>query len=109
MATACSAATCPTAFTRSHGQNFSGQSAPLLALWSRLAEPIGEPAPIDDAAWESLHRFGGFSAPLARQEMRFWRRWQRLRRELLLREDLRDLSKIQEVGQLEVLATLLEA
>jgi len=66
-----------------------------------------QPRPIDEAAFEALIRFGGFPEPFLRQEQRFWRRWRRLRSQLLFKEDLRDLSRIQEVGRIEVLADLL--
>jgi len=56
-----------------------------------------------------LLRFGGFPEPLLKSSTRFYNRWRRLRNELLFREDLRDLTQIQEVGQVEVLAELLAA
>lgn len=68
---------------------------------------IQEPRAIDDAQWEALGRFGGFPEPLLRADERFWNRWRRLRDQQLLREDLRELTRIQELGQLESLALLL--
>lgn len=56
-----------------------------------------------------LLRFGGFPEPLLKSSTRFYNRWRRLRNELLFREDLRDLTQIHEVGQVEVLAELLAA
>lgn len=68
-----------------------------------------DPSPrrIDDDAFEQLLRFGGFPEPLLRGDTRFWRRWRRLRTQQLLREDLRDLSRIGEIGKVEVLAELI--
>jgi len=62
------------------------------------------PHPIDDDAWEALLRFGGFPEPLQKAEQRFYTRWRRLRMQQLFREDVRDLTRVQEVGQLEHLA-----
>ena len=56
-----------------------------------------------------LLRFGGFPEPFLKSSTRFYNRWRRLRNELLFREDLRDLTQIHEVGQVEVLAELLAA
>ena len=75
-----------------------------------------EPADVDvrparavsDAQLEALWRFGGFPEPFAEQSVRFHRRWRDLRREQLVREDIRDLTRVQELGQLDTLVTLLE-
>lgn len=45
--------------------------------------------------------------PLLKHDARFSRRWQDTRRHQLLREDVRDLTRVQELGQLEMLALLL--
>lgn len=65
------------------------------------------PREIDDALWKTLQGFGGFPEPFLRDDERFYNRWRRLRTEQLLREDLRDLSRIQEIDQVELLALLL--
>ena len=70
-----------------------------------ISEPI-RPSP---DTIPQLLRFGGFSEPLLKSSMRFYNRWQRLRNELLFREDLRDLTQIHEAGQVEVLAELIAA
>ncbi|MEK7655034.1 MAG: AAA family ATPase [Pseudomonadota bacterium] len=54
-----------------------------------------------------LLKFGGFPDPLLRQDMRFLSRWRKLRHTQLLREDLRDITAVRDVNQLEMLATLL--
>lgn len=66
-----------------------------------------EPAPIDDDRWEALWRFGGFPEPFLKANQRFYNRWRTLRTEQLFREDLRDLTRIQELGQVEMLAELI--
>ena len=45
--------------------------------------------------------------PFLRRNVRFHRRWYNARRATVLREDLRDLTRVQELGQVETLATLL--
>ncbi|NOZ77885.1 MAG: ATP-binding protein [Acidobacteria bacterium] len=66
-----------------------------------------DPQPIPDDAWEALLRFGGFPEPYLRNNMRFWRRWRRTRTQQLLREDLRDLTRVQELDRIEVLSQIL--
>lgn len=74
---------------------------------------VQQPRRIDDDAFAALYRFGGFPEPLVRNNQRFAARWQRVRVERLLREDLRDLTRIQELAQVahlaEVLATRIGA
>lgn len=55
---------------------------------------------------DTLLRYGGFPEPFVRRNSRFHARWRRLRTELLLREELRDLSRTTEVDRIEVLASL---
>ena len=68
---------------------------------------IREPSRIDDEQWDALWHFGGFPEPFLKAEQRFYNRWRKLRTEQLFREDLRDLTRIQELGQMEILAELL--
>lgn len=68
---------------------------------------VGPPRSSDPGVLDTLIRFGGFPEPLTRQSERFSRRWSRLRMGQLIREDLRDLTRVQEVGQVRVLAELL--
>ncbi len=70
---------------------------------TEIADPLEPPAD----GIEQLLRFGGFPEPFLRATTRFYNRWRRLRSELLFREDLRDLTQIQEAGQVEVLGELL--
>lgn len=66
-----------------------------------------QPTPIDDEQWHALWKFGGFPEPFLKAEQRFYNRWRALRTKQLFREDLRDLTRIQELGQVEMLAELL--
>lgn len=65
---------------------------------------IRPPQKIQDEAFEALLTFGGFPEPYLAANTRFYNRWRRLRTEQLFREDLRDLSRIQDIGQVEILA-----
>jgi predicted AAA+ superfamily ATPase len=69
------------------------------------AEPLVQsPRRIDEDQWQALWRYGGFPEPFLKADKRFYTRWRKLRTEQFLREDLRDLTRIQELGQIEMLA-----
>ena len=72
-----------------------------------FAELICLPKRPDEADWTALWEHGGFPEPFVRRDLRFTRRWRQLRRQQLLREDVRDLTRLHELSQLEILATLL--
>jgi len=74
----------------------------------KLNHEIQLPKKIPEKSWQALIQFGGFPEPLLRAQSRFSTRWQNLRSQQLFREDIRDLSRIQELGQIEILATLLK-
>ncbi|MBI2335736.1 MAG: ATP-binding protein [Deltaproteobacteria bacterium] len=57
--------------------------------------------------FKMLLRYGGFPEPFVKQNDRHWRRWQQEKIERLLKEDIRDLTVIQDVGNLALLADLL--
>lgn len=93
------------------GRYFSYRMHPLSV--AELARPeIGEapgerpPAAIDNELFDALERFGGFPEPLSRASDRFALRWRRLRHQQLFREELRDLTRIQELGKVQTLAQL---
>lgn len=58
--------------------------------------------------FEKLLKNGGFPEPFIKNDPRFLNRWKTLRQEQLIREDIRDLSRIQELGQIEILAEILK-
>ena len=66
-----------------------------------------QPGKIDEDQWDSLWNFGGFPEPFLLSDKQFHENWLSMRAERLLREDLRDLTRIQELGQIEYLALLL--
>jgi predicted AAA+ superfamily ATPase len=65
---------------------------------------IGSPHPVPCVLLDQLLSFGGFPEPFLRGSARFNNRWKRIRLELLFRKDLRDLTRIHEAGQVQVLA-----
>ena len=64
--------------------------------------------PVNKELVESLMKFGGFPENFIKQDKRFHTRWQNARFNQLIREDILDLAKVQELAQLEVLADLLK-
>ena len=72
---------------------------------AQAVEPlVHPPRRIDEDQWQALWRYGGFPEPFLKADNRFYTRWRKLRTEQFLREDLRDLTRIQELGQIEMLA-----
>jgi uncharacterized protein len=59
------------------------------------------------AAFEKLSQFSGFPEPLLAEDTRILNIWRKGRLEKVVREDLRDLTRIQEIGQVEALMSLL--
>jgi predicted AAA+ superfamily ATPase len=70
----------------------------------RIVRP---PRKIRAADFDALWRHGGYPEPFLKRDVRFSRRWQSLRLEQLIQEDIRDLTRIQQIDQVEMLVTLL--
>ncbi len=68
---------------------------------------IQPPLPIDPQAFDSLYTFGGFPEPFLKANLRFSNRWKRLRQQQLFTEEIRDLTRVQEIHQIELLAEML--
>ena len=66
-----------------------------------------QPRQIDEASFDALWQHGGNPEPFLRRELDFTFQWQSLRLEQLVREDIRDLSNVQNIYQLESLVALL--
>ncbi|HCJ12336.1 MAG: hypothetical protein A2Y14_05285 [Verrucomicrobia bacterium GWF2_51_19] len=73
---------------------------------SRSPGLLQAPKAISFDAFDALFQWGGFPEPFIKQSQTFHRRWQRLRQEQTLGE-LRDLTQIQQLAKVEVLAELL--
>ncbi|HEX2579412.1 MAG TPA: AAA family ATPase [Rhabdochlamydiaceae bacterium] len=89
-------------YYRIHPLSVAEIAAPIL-----IDEEIRPPSPISPNDWAALIKFGGFPEPFAQRSEAFSRRIKDLRKEQLFREDIRDGTRIQELGQLELLAELL--
>ena len=62
---------------------------------------------IDQKQFENLYNFGGFPQVFLKHNKLFSNKWHSLRKKLLFYEDIKDLANIQEIGQMEVLAEIL--
>jgi len=65
-------------------------------------------APKALAAFDNLFQFGGFPEVFLKADSKFFKRWRRLRQQQLVREDIRDATRVQEIALLEMLVVLLE-
>ena len=75
-----------------------------LAHQKMTEKEISRPQSISISNFERLERFGGFPEPYLKNNLRFFNRWKRTRLKLLFREELRDVTRVQEVGQVELLS-----
>lgn len=81
-------------------------------LYKTLPDPkqiIRPPKKIKAADFDALWKHGGYPEPFLKRDSRFSRRWQSLRMEQLVREDVRDLTQIQQLDQLQILVRFLAA
>lgn len=68
-----------------------------------------QPRQLEHAEWQALWEHGGHPEPFQKRSPRFSLRWRELRNQQLLREDVRDMTRIQDLDQLSMLAQLLGA
>ena len=68
---------------------------------------VRQPRPIADDDFNALWLHGGYPEPFLRRDARFTRRWRATRAAQLVREDVRELTGIAQLGQLEVMARFL--
>lgn len=69
---------------------------------------LRQPTELPFDVFESLVEFGGFPEPFFKQNKAFYRRWVKLRMEQLFHLDIRDLTRIHEIAQMKLLATILQ-
>lgn len=72
-------------------------------------QEISSPLKIATDDFQVLLDFGGFPEPFLERNRRFYNRWKKLTYHQLFREEVRDLSRIQEVASLEKLAEFIRA
>ena len=80
---------------------------PPAQIHAEILEDSGRNFKRDQAVLEDLFRFGGFPEPFLAGEEKRLTLWRRGRIEKVVREDLRDLSCIPELSQIETLVSLL--
>lgn len=69
---------------------------------------VREPREVNTSDFEALWQHGGYPEPFLKRDMRFSRRWQSLRVQQFVREDIRDMTQIQQIDQMETLVRFLE-
>lgn len=82
------------------------------AIRQDLPDPkriVRNPTKVRAADFDALWVHGGYPEPFIKRDSRFSRRWRDLRLQQLLREDVRDLTQVQQLDQLETLVHLLSA
>ncbi len=62
---------------------------------------------VDHKTWNRLKTMGGFPEPYLADQEKILRIWRQGRNEKIVREDLRDLSRLPELSQIEMLTSLL--
>lgn len=65
-----------------------------------------DPVAVDPEQFDALMEFGGFPAPFVKQDRLYYNRWSALKDQQLFQDDIRDLTRVQELAQMEVLARL---
>ncbi|MBL7049802.1 MAG: ATP-binding protein, partial [Nitrospira sp.] len=65
------------------------------------------PIKTDTLTLSNLLEFGGFPEPYIKGTRAFYNKWIRLRLDQLFKDDIRDLSRVQEIDQLYILGRLL--
>ncbi len=68
---------------------------------------ISSPTEILEADFNALWNFGGFPKPFLKREKSFHIRWQNLRKQQLIQEDIRDINVIHNLKQLQLLMELI--
>ncbi|MGM0558902.1 MAG: ATP-binding protein [Myxococcota bacterium] len=99
---------------RHGGDSLMGRYFPYRMHPLSVAELLSPERPDDSALqapselaqgdFERLRQMGGFPEPFERNDRQFYNRWRRLRSQLLFQEDLRELTRIRELGQVETLS-----
>lgn len=69
---------------------------------------VRDPRRLAEQEFDALWAHGGYPEPFVTRDTRFSRRWRGLRRQQLVRGDLREVTRLQEIGQVDALASILE-
>lgn len=68
---------------------------------------IRQPFKVNNNEIDVLYKFGGFPNPFFQRDEEMYNQWKNTRRSQLFREDIRDLTHIHEISQLELCAQIL--
>lgn len=74
-----------------------------------LTQLYRAPRRVNRQTIDTLLRFGGYPEPFLSASDRFYNRWRNARRDLIFHEDLRDLSRVQDIRGVRALSDLLAA
>ena len=89
---------------RMHPFSVAELASPTLPLKPPTANDVlRPPRAIADDDFNALWEHGGFPEPFLRRDARFTRRWRTTRAAQLVREDVREISGVQQLDQLEVM------
>jgi predicted AAA+ superfamily ATPase len=81
--------------------------SPPLELIDRIFSRAKKTGKSAEKSLEQMMVLGPFPEPLFSQHARKARLWRQTRREIIIREDLRDISRIPELSRIELLVSLL--
>jgi predicted AAA+ superfamily ATPase len=84
-----------------------GGSVTLAEFRGSVAKPHAEPAAAAQATWDRLARSSGFPEPYVADKPSFYRRWSAAYHRQVIREDVRDLTDVRNVDDIEILFSLL--
>lgn len=74
----------------------------------RAEEEFVSPKRISVKEFDNLLQYGGFPEPFLKANMKFYRKWKTFRFQQLFQEEIRDLTKIQHIDIMEILAHLIQ-
>lgn len=69
---------------------------------------ISPPSHLSQKKFQDLYAYGGFPEPFTHADPHFYEQWKQLRLQQLFYEEVRDLTRVQEVRQIELLALHLQ-
>jgi len=69
---------------------------------------VSAPRPLDAISFQNLFEFGGFPDPYIKANKMFAKRWRSTRYQQLFYEDIRDLTRVKELAQFEMLAEIIK-
>ncbi|HJD56349.1 MAG TPA: ATP-binding protein [Rickettsia endosymbiont of Pyrocoelia pectoralis] len=81
--------------------------AEVIENFSSVTKEINLPKEISQEQLESLFKFGGFPDPYLKGSFAFWHKWKKTKNTQLFKEDIRELTQIQELSQMEILGSFL--